>query len=104
MNIIKSIPDIYNLKDKKEELIELEGFGNKSVNKLLETIEESKNNSLEKLLFAIGIAGIGEKNAKVLAKKYNDLDSLMSASIDELTNISDIGPILAKNIRNFFTN
>ena len=104
MNIIKSIPDIYNLKEKKEELIELEGFGNKSVNKLLETIEESKNNSLEKLLFAIGIAGIGEKNAKVLAKKYNDLDSLMNASIDELTNISDIGPILAKNIRNFFTN
>ena len=104
MNIIKSIPDIYNLKEKKEELIELEGFGNKSVNKLLETIEESKNNSLEKLLFAIGIAGIGEKNAKVLAKKYNDLDSLMNASIDELTNISDIGPILAKNIRSFFTN
>ena len=104
MNIIKSIPDIYNLKDKKEELIELEGFGNKSVNKLLETIEESKNSSLEKLLFAIGIAGIGEKNAKVLAKKYNDLDSLMNASIDELTNIQDIGPILAKNIRSFFIN
>ena len=103
MNIIKSIPDIYNLKNKKEELIELEGFGNKSVNNLLNTIEESKNNSLEKLLFAIGIAGIGEKNAKVLAKKYNNLDNLMNASIEELTNIPDIGPILAKNIRCFFT-
>lgn len=103
MDIIKSIPDIYNLKNKKEELIELEGFGNKSVNNLLNTIEESKNNSLEKLLFAIGIAGIGEKNAKVLAKKYNNLDNLMNASIEELTNIPDIGPILAKNIRSFFT-
>ena len=104
MNIIKTIPDIYNLKDKSEELIELEGFGNKSVNNLLNTIEKSKNNSLEKLLFAIGIAGIGEKNAKVLAKKYNNLDNLMKASIEELTNIPDIGPILASNIRNFFTN
>ncbi len=104
MNIIRSIPDIYNLKDKKEELIELEGFGSKSVNNLLETIEESKNNSLEKLLFAIGISGIGEKNAKVLAKKYNNLDGLMNASVEELTNIPDIGPILAKNIREFFTN
>lgn len=104
MNIIKTIPDIYNLKDKKEELIELEGFGNKSVNNLLDNIEESKNNSLEKLLFAIGINGIGEKNAKVLAKKYNNLDNLMKASIEELTNIPDIGPILASNIRKFFTN
>ena len=103
MNIIKSIPDIYNLKDQKEDLIELEGFGNKSVNNLLENIEESKNNSLEKLLFAIGIPGIGEKNAKVLAKKYNHIDNLINASIEELTNISDIGPILAKNIRLFFT-
>ncbi len=104
MGIIKSIPDIYNLKNKKEELIELEGFGNKSVNNLLETIEKSKNNSLEKLLFAIGIAGIGEKNAKVLAKKYYNLDNLINASYEELTNISDIGPVLAKNIRDFFTN
>ena len=104
MNIIKSIPDIYNLKDQKEDLIELEGFGNKSVNNLLDNIEESKNNSLEKLLFAIGITGIGEKNAKVLAKKYHHIDNLMSASIEELTNINDIGPILAKNINLFFNN
>ncbi len=102
MGIIKNIPDIYNLKDKKEELIELEGFGNKSVNKLLETIEKSKENSLENLLFAIGINGIGEKNAKVLAKKYHNLDNLMNASIEELTSIPDIGPILAASIYSFF--
>ena len=102
MDIIKTIPDIYNLKTKKEDLMELEGFGPKSVNNLIDNIENSKHNSLEKLLFAIGINGIGEKNAKVLAKKYNNLDSLMNASIEELTAIPDIGPILAKNIYSFF--
>ena len=102
MDIIKTIPDIYNLKTKREELIELEGFGPKSVDNLIDSIELSKQNSLEKLLFAIGIAGIGEKNAKLLAKKYHNLDNLMNASIKELTNIPDIGPILAKNIYSFF--
>lgn len=102
MHIINNIIDIYNLKDKKEELIELEGFGDKSVNNLLETIENSKKVSLEKLLYAIGIKGIGEKNAKILAKKYNTLDKLMAASEAELQSIPDIGPILAQNISIFF--
>lgn len=102
MHIINNIIDIYNLKDKKEELIELEGFGDKSVNNLLETIENSKKVSLEKLLYAIGIKGIGEKNAKILAKKYNTLDKLMTASEAELQSIPDIGPILAQNIIIFF--
>lgn len=102
MHIINNIIDIYNLKDKKEELIELEGFGDKSVNNLLETIENSKKVSLEKLLYAIGIKGIGEKNAKILAKKYNTLDKLMAASEAELQSIPDIGPILAQNIIIFF--
>lgn len=104
MHIINNIIDIYNLKDKKEELIELEGFGDKSVNNLLETIENSKKVSLEKLLYAIGIKGIGEKNAKILAKKYNTLDKLMAASESELQSIPDIGPILAQNIIIFFNN
>lgn len=104
MKFITSIIDIYNIKDRKEELIELEGFGDKSVNKLLDNIEKSKQNSLEKLLFAIGISGIGEKNAKILAKKFMNIDNLMNASLDDLTNISDVGPILANSIYNFFRN
>ena len=104
MKFITSIIDIYNIKDRKEELIELEGFGDKSVNKLLDNIEKSKQNSLEKLLFAIGISGIGEKNAKILAKKFMNIDNLMSASLEDLTNISDVGPILANSIYNFFRN
>lgn len=102
MKFITSIIDIYNIKNRKEELIELEGFGDKSVNKLLDNIEKSKENSLEKLLFAIGISGIGEKNAKILAKKFMNIDNLMNASLEDLTNITDVGPILANSIYNFF--
>ena len=104
MNIISKIEDIYKLKNKKEELIELEGFGNKSVDNLITSIEASKNNSLERLLFALGIPGIGAKTAKVLAKKYDNIDNLINATKEELTNIKDIGEILATNITDYFAN
>ena len=102
MGIIREIPDIYYLDNKKKELIELEGFGEKSVGNLINAINDSKRVSLERLLFAIGISGIGEKNAKLLAKKYKNIDNLMNATYDELYNIKDIGPILAKNIVEYF--
>ena len=102
MKLINSIVDIYKIKDKKEELIELEGFGDKSVNNLISNIENSKNNSLEKLLFGIGIKGIGEKNAKLLAKNFYNIDNLMAASIEDINAIPDMGMILASNIYNFF--
>ena len=104
MGFIKKIEDIYDLKDKKTLLIELEGFGDKSVNNLITSVENSKSNSLERLIFALGINGIGEKNAKILAKKYKNIDNLMRASYEELNNIRDIGPILAKSIFEFFNN
>ncbi len=104
IGIIKNITDIYNLYSKKDELIELEGFGNKSVQNLLRSIENSKHNSLERLLNALGIPGIGIKNARILAKRYENIDSLMNASVEELNKIDDIGPILANNISNFFDN
>ena len=75
----------------KNDLIVLEGFGNKSVNNLLESIELSKNNSLEKVLFALGIRHVGKKTAKVLAKRYKDIDALINADIEELTSINDVG-------------
>lgn len=102
MGIITRIEDIYKLKTRKEELIELEGFGHKSVDNLITSIEASKANSLERLLFAIGISGIGAKTAKVLAKKYETMDRLMQASVEELTEIRDIGAVLANNIAGFF--
>lgn len=100
--IVNDIPSIYNLKNKKEELIELEGFGEKSVNNLIDAIEKSKNNSLEKLLFGLGIRHFGEKNAKILAQHYPNIDLLMKASLEELTNINDIGETMALEIIKYF--
>jgi len=104
LGIIKTIPDIYNLKDKKQELQELEGFGTKSVEKLLESIEKSKENSLERVIFGLGIKGVGEKVAKILAKNYKNIDSLIGANIETLENIRDLGPILANSIVSYFKN
>ncbi len=102
MGIITNIIDIYHLEERKEELIELEGFGNKSVNNLLQSILNSKNNSLERLLFGLGISGIGAKNARILAKRFKNMDNLITASKEDLENIVDIGEILAVNIYNYF--
>lgn len=104
LGYIKTITDIYYLDKYKEELIELEGFGDKSINNLLESIEKSKNNSLEKLLFGLGIRQVGNKMAKVLSKKYLTLDNLMNAGEEELTKIEDVGPIIAHSIVAYFDN
>ena len=102
MEIIKDIVDIYDLKHSRDKLIELEGFGEKSVNKLLDSIEESKKNSLERVLFAFGIKGVGEKVAKILAKQYKSVDNLMLSEKEEIESIRDLGPILADSIYEFF--
>jgi DNA ligase (NAD+) len=104
LGYLKKMSDIYQLNDYRQELMELEGFGEKSIDNLLTSIENSKENSLEKLLFGLGIRQVGQKMAKVLAKKYLDLDNLMKASIDELTNIEDVGTIIADSIINYFRN
>ena len=102
MGFIKNIMDIYNIKSKREELIELEGFGNKSIDNLISSIEHSKHASLERLLNGLGINGIGLKTAKLLAKRYKTMDNLMNANIEELENIKDIGHTLAVNINDYF--
>ena len=104
LGFIKSIVDIYHLDKHKEDLIELEGYGHKSVDNLLEAIEISKKNSLERLLFGLGIEGIGDKTALLLARTFKTLDNLASKTYDELLSIKDIGATLANNIVNFFAN
>lgn len=104
MGFIKRIPDMYRLENHKEDLIELEGFGEKSVNNLLESIENSKHNSLEKLLFALGIRHVGKKTAKILAKRYKRIDNLINATEEELTNINDVGEIIAKSVKEYLGN
>lgn len=104
MGFIKDISDIYRLEKHKEDLIELEGFGEKSVNNLLESIKNSKSNSLEKVLFALGIRHVGKKTAKILAKRYKNIDNLFNASLEELTNVNDVGEIIAKSIKSYLDN
>ena len=100
--IFKSVEDIYSLKDKRDELLKLEGFKEKSVDKLLNAIEASKQNPLEDLVFGLGIRQVGKKAARILAQHFKTMDALMQASKEELTQIRDIGEITAISILDFF--
>ena len=99
---LKSILDFYHLKEHKEQLQELEGFGKKSIENLLEAIENSKKNSLERLIFALGIRHVGKKTASILASYYKNMDVLMNASLEDLMNITDIGDKIALSIKEYF--
>jgi len=102
MGYLQNIIDFYELKNHKQEIMELEGFGEKSVNNLLTSIEKSKENSLERLLFGLGIRHVGAKTAKILAKHYGNIDNLINATYEELVEIKDIGEIIAASIVNYF--
>ena len=102
MNYIRKIDDFYTLKKYKDELKTLEGFGEKSIENLLTSIENSKNNSLERLLFALGIRYVGDKTAKVLSMHYKSIDNIINASFDELKEIDDIGEKIATSLVDYF--
>lgn len=104
MGFLKNISDYYKLYTHKETLQELEGFGEKSINNLITNIENSKNNSLEKLLFGLGIKHVGKKTAKILSEYFGDIDKLMNSSVEELSTIPDIGEIIAQSIKDYFSN
>ena len=97
-----SIQDIYTLKHHYEDLIIKEGFGVKSIDKLLENIEISKSNNLDKLLFGLGIRHIGEKVSKVIAAEFTDIESLFMATYEELISINEIGDVIAKSLIDYF--
>ena len=101
---ISKISDIYKLENHRKDLITLEGYGNKSVEKLLDAIDNSKENSLEKLLFGLGIPHVGAKTSKILASNFKTLDNLINASSDDLVSINDIGGIIAESIKKYFNN
>ena len=104
MGYLRSFIDFYHLKKYKSELMELEGFGNKSINALIDSIEESKKNSLERLLFALGIRYVGNKTAKILAKRFGNIDSIINSSYDDLVSVRDIGTVIAKSVVEYFSN
>ena len=101
---LHDIPDIYHLSDHATEIKELDGWSDKSMNSLLDAIEASKKQSMERLLFGIGIKEVGEKMAKVLSKRYKNLDELAKANEEDLLKIPDVGPVAAKSIVDFFLN
>ncbi|HOZ02318.1 MAG TPA: NAD-dependent DNA ligase LigA [Bacilli bacterium] len=103
-NFLHYINDIYSLFNYRDEIINLDGWQAKSIDNLLKAIEVSKSNSLEKILFGLGIKEIGAKMAKTLAKKYEHIDNLIKATEEELLEIPDIGPVVAHSLVDWFSN
>ena len=103
MGYLKDISDFYDLSKYHDELKKLEGFGEKSISNLIEGINNSKKNSLERLICALGIKNVGKRTAKMLARRYKTLDNLISSSYDELVNIKDIGETIAVSIKDYFS-
>ncbi|MDT2048540.1 NAD-dependent DNA ligase LigA [Priestia flexa] len=99
--LITDVADLYELT--KEQLIELERMGEKSADNLLKAIEASKENSLERLLFGLGIRHVGAKAAKTLAQQFDTMDKLQKATYDELVTINEIGDKMADAIVTYFS-
>ncbi|EKS54236.1 NAD-dependent DNA ligase, partial [Citrobacter freundii ATCC 8090 = MTCC 1658 = NBRC 12681] len=100
--IIHSVADLYYLHQQRDVLLGMERMGEKSVDNLLAAIEASKENSLERVLFGLGIRLVGAKAARVLAEHFGHMDAIMQASEEELTQINEIGPKMAASLINYF--
>jgi DNA ligase (NAD+) len=97
---LRDFPDLYRLR--KEELVDLEGWGERSAEKLLASIAASRGRELHRLLFAVGIRWVGERVAKLLAAHFGSLEALATASEEELEAVPEVGPKVARSIRAFF--
>lgn len=100
--LVKTVADIYDLPNHKDDLINFEKLGEKSVENMLNAIEKSKQTTLPRFIYALGIRGVGESTALNLAKQFGDLPELMNASIEELQKTPDVGDITADLIFEFF--
>lgn len=98
--MIKTVTDIYRLD--KEKIASLDGFQQTSANNIIESVENSKNNDLSKLIFAFGIRHIGAKAAKLLSDEFKNIDNLMNASLEAISDIDGFGDIMAKSAFDFF--
>ena len=100
---IQELPDLFSLKEHKEEIIAMEGFGQKSYDKLIENAEKARETSLARLLYGLGIGGIGASNARVLSEAFHDdAEELSRAELSEVVSIKGIGPILGESIVRYF--
>lgn len=102
LGYLNDFSSLYHLENYKKELMELEGFGKKSVEKILSNIEESKKRGLDKLLFALGIRYVGKKTAQILSSNFKSMENLEKASYDDLRCIKDIGDVIAKSVYDYF--
>jgi DNA ligase (NAD+) len=100
--LIKNIADLYELK--KEQISRLERLGDKSADRILKSLEESKQVPFEKVLFALGIRFVGETVAKILANKLISIEQIESATLEELTEIDEIGGRIAESVTAYFSN
>lgn len=98
--LITSVADLYTLSGNK--LLQLDNFKEKSVNNLLNAIEKSKSNSLDRLVFGLGIRNIGQASAKLLCDKFGDLDNIMNASAEQISEIDGFGGVMAQSVYNAF--
>lgn len=104
LGYVRDIADIYELKNYKYELTKLDGMGDLRVSNLLNAIEESKKNTLDKFIFGLGIRFIGAKASKNLAKRYHSIDELKQVTLEELLMIPDVGTVMAESIVEYFKN
>ncbi len=98
--MVKDLSDLYRLE--KEDFLQLEGFAEKSSQKLVHAIQHSKKPELESFLYALGIRHVGQHIARVLARKYQDLNALRKAGLDDLKKTQEIGPEIAESVNHFF--
>ncbi len=100
---ITHFSDIYKLKDKREELIQIERLGEKSIDNLLKSIEKSKSQPFAKVLYAIGIRYVGAGAAQKITDHFNSIDDIIAASEEDISAIYEIGPSISKSIKQFFS-
>jgi len=100
---IKHFSDIYKLKNRRAELIQIERLGEKSIDNLLQAIEKSKAQPFYKVLFALGIRYVGSGAAQKIADHFNSIDDIIASSQDEISAIYEIGPSISKSIKQFFS-
>jgi DNA ligase (NAD+) len=98
--VVKALPDIYRLG--LTALVALDRMAEKSANKVLASIEKSKQTTLPRFVFGLGIRHVGEATAKELVRHFGKLDAIMDATVDQLLQVPDVGPIVAQSIRTFF--
>jgi DNA ligase (NAD+) len=100
--LLKNVADIYDLKDKRPQLLELERMGEKSVDKLLANIEASRKRALPRVINGLGIPFVGERTAQVLAETFGSLDAIATADSEKLQEAEDVGPRVSESIHHFF--